>query len=62
MKIDLDLVRQAKLLGGFRSQAQAVNAALAEYIQRRAQLKIFELAGSIDYHRTYNYKRQRRIR
>ena len=61
LKIDPELLRKAKQLGGFRTRAQTVNAALAEYIKYREQLKIFALAGTVDYDRQYNYKRQRRV-
>jgi hypothetical protein len=62
MKIDAELLRRARRLGGFRTNAQAINAALEEYVRRREQLKIFELAGTVDYDPEYDYKRQRRIR
>jgi len=62
MKIDSELLKMAKRLGGFRTNAQAINAALEEYVRRREQLRIFELAGTVDYHPDYDYKRQRRIR
>ncbi|HEV8378893.1 MAG TPA: type II toxin-antitoxin system VapB family antitoxin [Tepidisphaeraceae bacterium] len=62
MRIDPQLLRKARRLGSFRTNAQAINVALAEYVRRREQLKIFELAGTVDYDPRYNYKRQRRIR
>jgi hypothetical protein len=40
----------------------AVTAALDEYIQRRKQLEIISLFGTIDYDETYNYKRARRMK
>jgi hypothetical protein len=60
MKIDPELLRKAKRLGGFRTRAEAINAVLAESIKHRQQLKILALAGTIDYDPDYNYKRQRR--
>ena len=62
MKIDPKLLRKAKQLGGFSTRAQTINAALTEYIRHREQLKIFTLAGTIDFDPDYNYKQQRRIR
>ncbi|WP_293139928.1 hypothetical protein [Okeania sp. SIO3I5] len=36
-----------------------IEAALREYIQRRQQVKVLELFGTIDYGENYNYKQQR---
>jgi hypothetical protein len=36
-----------------------MEAALQEYIQRRKQLKVMELFGTIDCDSDYNYKQQR---
>ena len=62
LKIDPELLRKAKQLGGFRTRTETINAALAEYIKHREQLKIFTLAGAIDYDPKYNYKQQRRVK
>ncbi len=57
--IDDKLLLQAQKLGGHRTKRATVNEALAEYVRRRQQLKIFEIAGTIDYDPKYNYKKQR---
>lgn len=60
LKIDDGLLTEAQLLGEFRSKRETVNAALTEYIQRRKQLEILKLAGTIDFDPDYDYKAQRR--
>jgi hypothetical protein len=53
---DKALVTEAKKLGKFKSQEEAVNAALAEYIKLQKRLGLIALAGTIDYDPGYNYK------
>lgn len=60
LALDDGLIEQARAVGGHKSKKEAVNAALAEYIQRRKQLKILELFGTIDYDPNYDYKALRR--
>ncbi len=38
---------------------EAVNAALAEYVNRRNRLRVLELAGQIEFDPKWNYKRMR---
>ncbi len=57
--IDDKLVLQAQKLGGHKTKRAAVNDALAEYVRRRQQMKVFEIAGTIDYDPKYDYKKQR---
>jgi Bacterial antitoxin of type II TA system, VapB len=47
------------LLGGHRTKRAVVEEALREYVQRRKQLKILELFGTIEYDPEYDYKQQR---
>jgi hypothetical protein len=54
------LIDEARKLGGYKTNREAVAAALAEYIQRRKQMGIFKLAGTIDYDPAYDYKAERR--
>jgi hypothetical protein len=60
LTIDDKLIQAAQKLGGHRTAAKAVTAALEEYITRRRQLKILSMIGTIDYHKEYDYKRERR--
>ncbi len=61
LAIDDLLIREAQKLGGHTTKKAAVSQALMEYIQRRRQLEVVELFGSVDYEIDYDYKQQRRI-
>ena len=60
--IDNQLLQRALVVGGHRTIEETVTEALQEYIQRRAQPQLLELAGSIDYHEDFDYKQQRKLR
>ena len=62
LAIDDRLLAQAQKAGKHRTKLETVNAALQEYIQRRKQLEIISLFGTIDYESGYDYKRERRSR
>jgi len=62
LAIDDELLREALRVGGHRTKKDTVTEALREYIQRRQQLQVLELAGQIDYEEDYDYKRQRELR
>ncbi len=62
LNIDPRLLTKAQKIGGLRTKRETVNSALKEYIQRREQLKIFQLAGTVDYDPAYDYKKQRRVK
>jgi Arc/MetJ family transcription regulator len=53
------LITQAQKLGRHRTKKDAVTAALDEYIQRRKQQDILQLFGTIEYERSYEYKKER---
>ena len=59
LAIDDKLIIEAQKIGKHRTKKAAVTEALQEYIQRRKQLKIIDLFGSIDYEPDYDYKKQR---
>lgn len=59
LQIDNDLIEEALKLGEQRTKRAVVEEALREYVQRRKQLKILELFGTIEYDDDYDYKRQR---
>ena len=59
LQIDQTLLQEALALSNHPTEAALIEAALREYIQRRKQLKILELFGTIDYEEEYNYKQQR---
>ncbi len=57
--IDEALIQEAKALGNQQTERDVVEEALREYVQRRKQLLILDLFGTIDYDADYNYKQQR---
>jgi hypothetical protein len=59
LEIDKTLLQEALDLSNHPTPNTLIEAALREYIQRRKQLKILELLGTIDYDEDYNYKQQR---
>ena len=62
LKLDDKLIEETVKLGHFTSKQQAVNAAMAEFVQRRQRMRILELAGKIDFDPKWNYKQMRRKR
>lgn len=59
LALDDSLIEEARDIGGHKSKKAAVTAALQEYIQRRKQMGIFKLAGTIDYDPAYDNKAER---
>lgn len=62
LAIDDGLLEEARKVGGQRTKRETVNAALAEYIQRRRQQELLSLFGTIDYEPGYDYKRERKAK
>ncbi|WDN89508.1 hypothetical protein BuS5_02476 [Desulfosarcina sp. BuS5] len=62
LAIDDQLVEDARLIGSHRTKKAAVTEALIEYIQRRKQVEIIHLFGTIEYEPDYNYKEQRKVK
>jgi Bacterial antitoxin of type II TA system, VapB len=62
LALDDRLIEEARSVGGHKTKKDAVTAALAEYIQRRKQMRITKLFGTIEYEPGYDYKagRQRK--
>jgi hypothetical protein len=60
LAIDDKLIENARRIGKHKTKKAVVTEALVEYIQRREQLKILGLFGTIDYDKEYDYKDQRR--
>ena len=55
------LLAKAMKLGGMKTKKEAVNEALAEYVQRREQLKITALFGKVEFDEGFDYKAQRKV-
>jgi len=62
LAIDDRLLAKALRVGGHRTKRATVNEALEEYIRRRKRLKAIEAFGTIEFDRTFSYKRARRRR
>jgi len=62
LAIDERLLNEALRVGGQRTKKGTVTQALQEYVQRRKQQQILSLFGTIEYDKTYDYKRERRKR
>jgi Arc/MetJ family transcription regulator len=58
--LDDRLLQEALKVGGRTTKRETVTEALQEYINRRKQLGVLELFGSVDYDPKYAYKEQRR--
>ncbi len=61
LAIDDALIEEARRLGHHKTKKEAVTAALDEYVRRHKQLKILELAGTIDFDPAYDYKKMRQL-
>jgi hypothetical protein len=59
LALDDALIEAGRQIGQHATKKAAVTAALEEYIQRRKQLEIFDLFGTIDYYEDYDYKKNR---
>lgn len=59
LQIDETLLQEALALSDNLNTQSLIEIALFEYIQRRKQLKILDLFGTIDYDENYDYKQQR---
>ena len=59
LAIDDRLLQEAQRVGGHRTRKATVTEALEEYIQRRKQVAILNLFGTVDFDPEYDYKKQR---
>jgi len=62
LAIDDKLIEEARIVGLHRTKKAVVTEALIEYIQRRKQVNIINLFGTIEYDSDYNYKEQRKVK
>ena len=49
LALDNRLIEEARQLGGHRTKKDVVTQALMEYIQRRKQLEVLKLFGTIEW-------------
>ena len=61
LAIDDQLIDEARRIGHHGTKKAAVTAALEEYINRRKQMEILKLSGTIDYDPAYDYKKVRQL-
>lgn len=61
LAIDDSLILEAQRLGGHATKKATVSQALMEYIQRRRQLDILDLFGTVEFDDDYDYKKQRKV-
>lgn len=57
-----ELLEEALAVSGARTKKEAVTLALQEFIARRAQAKLVEAFGTLDWDSSYDYKADRRSR
>jgi Arc/MetJ family transcription regulator len=60
LAIDDKLLEEALKIGQFKSKRETVNSALKEFIQKRKQMQLLNLFGSIDFEPAYDYKASRK--
>lgn len=60
IELDQKLLSKAMRLGGKKTKRETVNEALVEYVQRREQLKILDLFGTLEMREDHDYKKQRK--
>jgi hypothetical protein len=56
------LIEEALRLGGHCTKKEAVRTALEEYVQRRKQVEVLSLFGTIEYDEQYDDRRERRAK
>jgi len=54
------LIDEARRIGRHKTKRETVTRALVEYIERRKQLRLLSLFGTIEYDPKYNYRTERR--
>lgn len=62
LALDDRLIEEARRIGKHKTKKAAVTAALREYVQRRKQLKIVDLFGTVEFDSDYDHKADRRKR
>lgn len=60
LALDDKLIEEARRMGKHKTKKAAVTAALREYVQRRKQLRLVELFGTVEFDSAYDHKAGRR--
>ncbi len=56
-----DLIEEARQLGGHRTKKEVVTQALLEYVQRRRQVGLIDLFGTVEFDDALDAKAQRQV-
>ena len=59
LALDDKLLDQAMEIGHLRTKRETVNLALQEFIQRRKQKRILDVAGKIAFREDWDFKKDR---
>jgi hypothetical protein len=59
LSVDPKLIEQALKVGGEKTKAATVTKALQEFIARRRQKAMLDLAGKLEWDTEYDYKKER---
>jgi len=59
LSVDPDLIELALKVSGERTKAAAVTKALQEFIARRRQRAMLDLAGKLEWDTAFDYKKER---
>ena len=62
LAIDPKLLQDALAVSGVKTKKEAVTIALQEFIARRAQAKVVDSFGTLDWDDSYDHKDDRRSR
>ncbi len=60
LAIDDKLIIKAQKIGHHKTKKEAVTTALKEYIAHKKQLEVLDLFGSIEFDKTFDYKKARK--
>jgi hypothetical protein len=60
LALDDRLIEEARRAGKHKTKKDAVNAALAEYVRKRKQMRILDALGTFSVDPSYDYKAERR--
>ncbi|OQX20611.1 MAG: DUF2191 domain-containing protein [Desulfobulbaceae bacterium A2] len=60
LAIDIKLLEEAQKVGHLRTKRETVNLALKEFVNRRRQLEVIHVFGTMDPDPGYDYKEARR--
>ena len=59
---DENLIKEAQRIGQHKTKKEAVRAALREYISLKRRQALLDMAGTISFDPTYDYKVERKRR